>query len=94
MFVVLVLAPLFSFLGCTLTVLVSSRVSDSRLAQQISALVVIPILAMGAVQFGGLIFVAPGFYPLLGVGAALLDLLLFGLTVALFDRQRILSRWS
>jgi len=93
MFVVLVLAPLFSFLGCTVTVLVSSRVSDSRLAQQISALVVIPILAMGAVQFGGLVFVSPGFYLLLGVGAALVDLMLFGLTVALFDRQRILSRW-
>jgi len=94
LFVVAALAPLFSFLGCTITVLVSSRVSDSRLAQQISALVVIPILGLGAVQFGGLVFVAPTFFPLLAVGAALADLLLFSLTVALFDRERILSRWS
>ncbi len=94
LYAVLVLAPLFSFLGCTITVLVSSRVSDSRLAQQISALVVIPILGLVAVQFGGLLFVAPSFFLVLGLTVALADLLLFFVTVALFDRQRILSRWG
>jgi hypothetical protein len=94
LFAVLVLVPLFAFLGCTVTVLVSSRVSDSRLAQQISALVVIPILALVAVQFGGLLFVAPRFFLVLAAAVALADLVLFSVTAALFDRQRILSRWS
>ncbi len=38
LFALLVLAPLLSFFGNTITVLVSSRVSDSRLAQQLAAL--------------------------------------------------------
>ncbi len=93
-FAVLVLAPLLCFLGNTVTVLVSSRVGDSRLAQQLSALLVVPFLAIVTVQFVGLLFAGPWFFVWLGLGAAVLDAALFALAVRLFDRQRILSRWS
>lgn len=94
LFAVLVLAPLLSFLGNTITVLVSSRVNDSRLAQQIAALIVIPLLGLVAVQFTGLVFVGPRFYLGLGSTVALADGVLFAVAVRLFDRQRILSRWA
>ncbi|MHB8420839.1 MAG: ABC transporter permease subunit [Myxococcales bacterium] len=94
LFAVLVLAPLLCFLGNTVTVLVSSRVSDSRLAQQISALLVVPFLALVVLQFTGLLFLGPWFYLWFGLGAAAFDVVLFAGAVRLFDRQRILSRWS
>lgn len=94
LYAVAVLAPLLSFLGNTVTVLVSSRVNDSRLAQQISALIVIPLLGLVTVQFLGILALGPLFYVVLGIGAALADAVLFALAVRLFDRQRILSRWG
>ncbi len=94
LFGVLVLAPLLCFLGNTVTVLVSSRVSDSRLAQQLSALIVVPLLALIVVQVTGLLFVDGRVYLWLGAAAATLDGLLFAAAVWLFDRQRILSRWG
>jgi ABC-type Na+ efflux pump permease subunit len=94
LFTVLLLVPLLCFLGNTVTVLVSSRVSDSRLAQQLSALLVVPFMALVIVQFTGLIFLGSWFYLWLGLGTALLDVVLFAIAVRLFDRQRILSRWS
>lgn len=94
LFALLVLAPLLSFFGNTITVLVSSRVSDSRLAQQISALIVIPLLGMTAVQFVGFVFLGPAFYVLFGLALALADGALFAVAVRMFDRQRILSRWG
>lgn len=93
-FAVLLLAPLLCFLGNTVTVLVSSRVGDSRLAQQLSALIVVPLMALVVVQFTGFLFRGPWFFLWLGLGAAALDLALFALAVRLFDRERILSRWS
>jgi ABC-2 type transport system permease protein len=94
LFALLVLAPLLSFFGNTITVLVSSRVSDSRLAQQLAALIVIPLLGLTAVQFTGFVFLGPAFYILLGLSIALADVALFAVAVRMFDRQRILSRWS
>jgi ABC-2 type transport system permease protein len=93
-FGLLVLAPLLSFLGNTITVLVSSRVHDSRLAQQISALIVIPFMAMATVQFTGILMLNPIFYVALGGAVGVVDVVLFGVAVRLFDRQRILSRWG
>ncbi|MHB1844584.1 MAG: ABC transporter permease subunit [Deltaproteobacteria bacterium] len=94
LFGVLVLAPLLCFLGNTVTVLVSSRVNDSRLAQQLSALIVVPLLALIVVQLTGVLFQGARLYLWIGAGAAVLDVLLFAIAVRLFDRQRILSRWG
>lgn len=93
-FAVLVLVPLLCFLGNTVTVLVSSRVGDSRLAQQLSALIVVPLMAIVTIQFTGFLFLGAKALLWLGFGAAAADALLFALAVRLFDRQRILSRWG
>jgi ABC-type Na+ efflux pump permease subunit len=94
LFTVLILVPLLCFLGNTVTVLVSSRVNDSRVAQQLSALLVIPFLGLVVLQFTGVVFLGPLFDLLLAAGVAVLDVALFALAVRLFDRERILSRWS
>lgn len=93
LFTVVVLVPLLCFLGNTVTVLVSSRVTDSRLAQQLSALIVIPVLGLGVLQFAGVVFLGPLFDLMLAAGVTALDVALFALAVRFFDRERILSRW-
>jgi ABC-type Na+ efflux pump permease subunit len=94
MFGVGVLAPLFAFFGNVVAVLVSARVGEARLAQQLSALVVLPIFGMVAAQFAGWLKAGPRFYGGQGIVVAVLDIALFALAIRLFDRERLMSRWS
>jgi ABC-2 type transport system permease protein len=72
---------------------VSSRVNDARSAQQIAVIVVLPLVGMLIGQIAGA-FIVPTW--LLGLAAAALAgiwVLLILFSVALFDRERILTRW-
>lgn len=89
-----VLAPLFAFLGNVVAVLVSARVGEARLAQQLSALVVLPLFGLVAAQFAGWLKTGPRFYATQAVLVLVLDIVLFQLAVRLFDRERLMSRWS
>lgn len=88
-----VLAPLFAFLGNSVAVLVSGRVSDSRTAQQVSGLVVMPILGLVAGQIAGWLEAGLAYYAVQGLVVLVLDVLLIALSVRLFDRDRLMSRW-
>lgn len=89
-----VVAPLFAFLGNGLAVLVSARVGEARLAQQLSALVVLPLMGLVAGQLAGWIRAGTGYYAVQGGVVLVLDLLLLRASVRLFDRERLVSRWS
>ena len=89
-----VLAPLFAFFGNAVAVLVSARVGEARLAQQLSALVVLPSFGLVAAQFAGWLKSGPTYYATQGVIVFVLDILLFALAVRLFDRERLMSRWA
>jgi ABC-type Na+ efflux pump permease subunit len=89
-----VLAPLFAFFGNVVAVLVSARVGEARLAQQLSALVVLPLFGLVAAQFAGWLRAGPGYYAFQGAIVLALDVLLFTLAIRLFDRERLMSRWS
>jgi len=88
-----VVAPLFAFLGNGIAVLVSARVGESRLAQQLSALVVLPLMALVGAQLAGWIRAGTGYYALQGAVVLVLDVLLVVASVRLFDRERLVSRW-
>lgn len=92
-FGVLVLAPLFAFLGNGVAVLVSARVSDSRTAQQVSGLIVMPILGLVAGQIAGWLEAGLVYYAVQGAVVLVLDVLLILASVRLFDRERLMSRW-
>ncbi|MCL4436616.1 MAG: ABC transporter permease [Thaumarchaeota archaeon] len=85
-------APTIALAGIGLTVIISARVKGAREAQQISALLLIPIFvllfgqASGAVVLGPLVVVA-----LIGL-FVLIDALVIYLGVRLFHREEILSR--
>jgi ABC-2 type transport system permease protein len=89
-----VVAPLFAFLGNGLAVLVSARIGEARLAQQLSALVVLPLMGLVGGQLAGWIRAGTGYYALQGAVVLVLDVLLVLASVRLFDRERLVSRWS
>lgn len=93
-FGMLVLGPLFAFFGNAVAVLISARVNEARTAQQVAALVVLPLLGLAAGQVAGLLRAGPGFYVLEGLVVLALDVLLVALSLRLLDRERLLSRWG
>lgn len=93
-FGVLVIAPLFAFFGNGVAVLISARVGDSRLAQQLSGLFVLPLVGLAAGQFGGLLQAGPAYYGALGAFVLVLDVVILFAARRLFDRERLMSRWG
>ena len=92
--IVFVLGPLAALAALQLAVCVSSRVNDARSAQQIGALIILPIAGLLVMQLtGSFVLNLPviGFIALIlaGVNAGLM---LVGIT--LFDRESILTRWK
>jgi len=93
LFGVLVVAPLFAFFGNGVAVLVSARVADSRLAQQLSGLVTLPLIGLVGLQLANLIKAGTRYYAIEGAVVLLLDILLVIAGIRLFDRDRLISRW-
>ncbi len=87
------LGPAIGLLSVVLGILVSSRVNDPRTAQQVGAVVVVPIVVITLVQATGTAIVGPLGYTLLAIGVLLVSLGVLRLGVGLFGRESILTRW-
>ena len=91
--IMLLLVPLAAITAVEVSVIISSRVNDVRTAQQLGSLVVVPfalIYVMGEVN------AFPITVPYLLVLAAVIlvvDIGLFRLSMATFNREEILTRW-
>jgi ABC-2 type transport system permease protein len=91
---VIVVGPLLSGIAVSLAVIVSSRVTDPRAAEQISATLIVPILAVFFGQLAGVIILNVQFM-LIAIGvliAANAGLLAVG--TRLFQRETILTKWK
>jgi ABC-2 type transport system permease protein len=88
------IGPLASLVALQLAVCVSSRVNDPRSAQQIGALVILPVAGLLVVQLTGTFRLdAPAIAAIvLALSAGNVALML--LAAALFDREAILTRWK
>ncbi len=93
LFGVLVIAPLFAFFGNGVAVLVSARVAEARMAQQLSGLVTLPLVGLVGGQLAGLLKAGTAYYAIEGGVVLLLDAVLVVAAVRLFDRERLISRW-
>jgi ABC-2 type transport system permease protein len=87
----LLVAPLLALFGNGLSVVVSSRVNDARLAQQLAGTAVLPLVAAFVVQMARGVSFGPAFYGFSALALALVDLVLYLAAVRLFDRERILT---
>ena len=93
-FGVLVISPLFAFFGNGVAVIISARVAEARLAQQLSGLFVLPLIGLVGGQVAGLLRAGSAFYAIEGAVVLIADLLLVAVSVRLFDRERLISRWT
>lgn len=87
-------APTLALASIGLTVLISVRVKGFREAQQISVVLILPILMLIFGQIFGAIIFGPMLVGLLILILAFIDVLTFQLGVKLFKREEILSRLS
>jgi len=91
---ILVAGPLMAALAVNFAIIVSSRVSDPRVAEQISAVIVVPLLALVFGQIAGII-VLNVWFMLYSIGVlALIDVGLIYLGARLFQRETILTKWK
>ena len=91
---VFLLTPLIALLGLGAGVVISSRVNDSRSAQQIGGLLVLPIVMLIVGQMAGLFVLGPGAILAAAIVLIFLDLLVMRLGVRVFDREKIISEWK
>jgi ABC-2 type transport system permease protein len=91
---VALLGPLASLAALQLTIAISSRVNDPRSAQQIAVLLVLPLVLMLVGQVAGAFVITSSMLLALCAGLAAIWLLLVSFSVALFDRESILTRWK
>lgn len=91
---VLVIAPLFAFFGNGVAVLISARVGDARMAQQLAGLLVMPLIGLGAGQFAGWLKAGALYYGLIAGVVFLADVVILAAASRLFDRERLMTRWG
>lgn len=91
---ILVVAPLLTILATCIAVIVSSRVTDPRVAEQLSALVILPLIVLVIGQSAGLLLIDQQLVLVMGVIVLALDVLLLYLAIRLFQRETILTRWK
>jgi ABC-2 type transport system permease protein len=86
--------PLLSLAAVNVALMVSSRANDPRVAEQLSMLVILPLLGLFFGQIAGLVIINLNL--ILWMGAALLaiDAGLIAFAVQLFQRESILTRWK
>jgi len=91
--IMLVVGPLAALAALQLAVCMSSRASDPRSAQQMGALVILPLAAAMVLQLMGAVDL--GARELLAMAALLagVNVVLANVSIALFDRESILTRW-
>jgi ABC-2 type transport system permease protein len=92
--IIFVLGPLASLAALQLAVCVSSRVNDARSAQQIGALIILPISALLIAEVTGHVRLTSAVLLLMSAALAALNAVLMAIGVRLFDRESILTRWK
>jgi ABC-2 type transport system permease protein len=90
---VFVLGPAIGLSSVVAGVIVSSRVTDPRVAQQIGGIIIVPIIAVILLQATGTVLVGATGYFVMAVIVTAVSLVGLRAGVVLFDREAILTRW-
>jgi len=91
---VFVVGPLLALLAVNISIMVSSRVNDPRVAEQISMVVIVPMLAVFFGQFAGLFIINRTLVLISALVLLVIDAVLIYLAIQLFQRETILTRWN
>jgi ABC-2 type transport system permease protein len=88
-----VLGPLVELSSLLMSVIVSSRASDPRSAQQITALLILPVTGLFVAQLMGVFVIGAAVLILGSIGCFILNGILLWVGVRVFERESILTRW-
>ncbi|HKZ54598.1 MAG TPA: ABC transporter permease subunit [Anaerolineales bacterium] len=91
---IFVLGPLLALAAVSVAVMVSSRANDPRVAEQLSMLVILPLLGLFFGQVFGLVFLNEELILWMAVALAAIDAILIAFAIQLFQRETILTRWK
>lgn len=91
---IFVVGPLLSIAAVSVAVMVSSRANDPRVAEQLSMLVILPLLGLFFGQITGLFFINDQLIVWMVLILLAVDTGLVALATHLFQRETILTRWK
>ncbi len=86
--------PLLATMSVTFALMVSSRVNDPRVAEQVSMVIIVPVLAGFLGQMAGWFILNRQLISIISLVTLALDAFLFYLAVRIFQRESILTRWK
>ena len=90
---VLVVGPMCALVSLQMAIVISSRVNDARTAQQFGVLIVIPVTVLVIGQVSGMLWLSASALALVGAGLFVVWIFLTLLSVAMFERESILTKW-
>ena len=90
---IIVMVPLLTMLSVNLGILISTRVNDVRVAQQIGGLVVVPVVGLGIAQVTGRVVLDNQAFLQFTVFLIVVDVAVFVVARLAFQRENILARW-
>jgi ABC-2 type transport system permease protein len=90
---IVVMVPLLTLLSVNLGILISTRVNDVRVAQQIGGLVVVPVVGLGIAQVTGRVVLDNAAFVQFTAVLIAIDVAVFFLAKLAFQRENILARW-
>ncbi|MDR3573948.1 MAG: ABC transporter permease subunit [Anaerolineaceae bacterium] len=91
---ILLAGPFMAILSVNFALLISSRVNDPRAAQQISVVLILPLLLVLFGQIAGFVVLNPTNMLLFILALAIIDVALIFTGARLFQREIILTRWK
>jgi ABC-2 type transport system permease protein len=91
---VAVIGPLMAVMAVIFAVIVSSRVNDPRVAEQISAVLIMPVMIIFFGQIAGLILINLQLILISIIVLILVDIAALVISSSLFQRENILTRWK
>ena len=87
------IGPLLELVSLQISVIVSSRATDARSAQQLTSLLILPITFVFVAQLAGGLVITVRLLLLAALGLALINGALLWAGVRVFNRETILTRW-
>jgi ABC-2 type transport system permease protein len=91
---IFIVGPLMAVMAVTFALMVSSRVTDPRVAEQVSMVIIVPVLAGFFGQMAGLFILNATLTTWVAIVMLALDAGLVFLALKIFKREQILTRWK
>jgi ABC-2 type transport system permease protein len=90
---VFIVGPLLALMAVAFSLMISSRVNDPRVAEQVSMVIIVPVLVGFFGQIAGLFVLNKTIISWVAVVMLGIDVLLLYLATKVFQREQILTRW-